>query len=188
MTTSLKKNFEILEYQTGPWNPWKVLEFQWQFWKTLEKSLNLEYSMIYRVLCMIYRVPCPKSAPLWGIPVCGVLLLSNFFSGMWLHSWWFPFWEAHHNTWPLKCGVSVEFWHPWKSWKDPWNILELSLNFVVGILWSPWGPFSQSFKRRSVNKIVFHFSVKNNHLICDISISSNSTWFYGIVLPHTPLS
>ena len=28
--------------------------------------------------------------------------------------------------------------HPWKSWKDHWNILELSLNFVVGIFWSPW--------------------------------------------------
>ncbi len=34
---------------------------------------------------------------------------------------------------PLNCGLSVEFWHPWKSWKDPWNILEWSLNFVFRI-------------------------------------------------------
>ncbi len=28
--------------------------------------------------------------------------------------------------------------HPWKSRKYPWNILELSLNFVGRISWQPW--------------------------------------------------
>ena len=31
----------------------------------------------------------------------------------------------------------TQFEHPWKSRKDPWNILELSLNFVDGILGQP---------------------------------------------------
>ncbi len=38
---------------------------------------------------------------------------------------------------PLR-GISSTFWHPWKSWNDPWNILELSLNFVDRISWQPW--------------------------------------------------
>ncbi len=32
----------------------------------------------------------------------------------------------------------TQFEHPWKSQKDPWNILELSLNFVDRISWQPW--------------------------------------------------
>ncbi len=35
-------------------------------------------------------------------------------------------------------GVAIKFWHLWISYRGTWNILELSLNFVKGILWSPW--------------------------------------------------
>ena len=33
---------KILEFNTDPWNPWKVLEFLSEFWNILEKSLNFE--------------------------------------------------------------------------------------------------------------------------------------------------
>ena len=55
VTTSWKNIFEIPEFQTGPCNPWKVFEFQWKFWKVLEKTLNLEYSTIYCVLFPNWR-------------------------------------------------------------------------------------------------------------------------------------
>ncbi len=38
--TSWKKIVEILEFHTSPWNLWKVLEFQWNFWEFTWKLLE----------------------------------------------------------------------------------------------------------------------------------------------------
>ena len=106
----------------NPWNPW-ISDMSLKSVKSPWISIAILKDPMLKALC--------------GIPVCFIALLYSFFLACDYILLWFSFSGAHCNTWPLNLGVSVEFWHPWKSWKDPWNILELSLNFVVGISWSP---------------------------------------------------
>ena len=96
------------------------------------KSLNLEYSMIYRALL-------PKSAPLCGIPVCYMLLLYKFFLTCGCILLWFSFWghisiyltiESRYFRWILTSLKIME-----GSLKYPWIILEFCRgNFVVTLV------------------------------------------------------
>ncbi len=76
-----------------------------------------------------------------------IVLLYSFFLTYDYILLWFSFLETHCcNTWPLNLGVSVEFWHPWKSWKDPWIILEFCLgNFVVTLWILQWVLYTSPF-------------------------------------------